>query len=95
LGKANQKGFEKLARIGWELEGSGIPVLALTSSSADEAETYRHEIQAPFEFGAMDETTLKTIVRANPGVVWLKKGVVFKQWHYNDVPDAEALKQLK
>jgi uncharacterized membrane protein YphA (DoxX/SURF4 family) len=95
LSKANKQGFEKLAKIGWELENCGIPMLALTSSSADETEAFRHDIQAPFEFGAMDETTLKTIIRANPGVVWLKKGVVFKQWHYNDVPDAEALKALR
>lgn len=95
LSKANKKGFEKLAGIAWELEGSGIPILALTSSSSDEAEAYRHEIQAPFDFGAMDETTLKTIVRSNPGVVWLKNGTVFKKWHYNDVPDAIGLKALR
>ncbi len=95
LGKANVDGFKKIADLAWELEESGIPMLALTSNSGPEVDAFRHEIQAPFEFATMDETTLKTIIRSNPGVVWLKKGVVFKQWHYNDVPSAEALKALK
>ena len=56
-----KNGFEKLAALAWELEGSGIPILGLTSSSTDETETYRHDIQAPFDFGAMDETTLKNL----------------------------------
>jgi len=95
LTKADVAGFKKIADVAWELEESGLPMLALTSTSGPEVDAFRHEIQAPFEFGTMDETTLKTIVRSNPGLVWLKKGVVFKKWHYNDVPSAEALKALK
>jgi uncharacterized membrane protein YphA (DoxX/SURF4 family) len=95
LTKADVDGFKKIANVTWELEDSGIPILALTSTSGPDVEAFRHEIQAPFDFGTMDETTLKTIIRSNPGLVWLKKGVVFKKWHYNDVPSAEELKALR
>lgn len=95
LDKADRAGFEHIANVMWEMEGENVPVLALSSSAPEDAEQLKHDIQAPFEFGSMDETTLKTIIRSNPGVVWLKKGVVFKKWHFNDVPTANELKQLK
>jgi hypothetical protein len=31
------------------------------------------------------------MVRANPGVLLLKNGVVINKWHYNTVPDFEEL----
>jgi triosephosphate isomerase len=39
-----------------------------------------------FSIASMDETALKTIVRANPGIVLLKKGVIVRKWHYQDLP---------
>ena len=36
-----------------------------------------------------DDIPLKTIVRANPGLVLLKNGVVLKNWHGNDIPSIE------
>ena len=33
---------------------------------------------------------LKTIVRANPGLMLLKGGNILMKWHYNDIPPEEA-----
>ena len=35
---------------------------------------------------SVDQTTLKTIVRANPGLIMLQKGVIKHKWHWRDVP---------
>ena len=46
-------------------------------------------ISYPFYF--TDETTLKTIIRSNPGMLWLKEGTIVGKWHHNDFPDSENL----
>ena len=73
-------------KAGWYVYGA-------TASSFDEVEPFRHEHQLAFDFLTCDEVTLKTMIRSNPGVVLLKEGVVKGQWHCNDVPGLEALKQ--
>jgi hypothetical protein len=35
---------------------------------------------------------LKTIIRSNPGVLLLKKGVILNKWHYGKLPSFEELK---
>ena len=44
-----------------------------------------------FSIASMDETALKTIVRANPGIVLLKRGVIVKKWHFQDLPSFAEL----
>ncbi|MCB0791615.1 MAG: DoxX family membrane protein [Flavobacteriales bacterium] len=72
-------------RKGWYVYG-------LTASPYEHSEDLRHRYQLPFDFLQCDETTLKTIVRSNPGILLLQQGVVRGKWHANDVPtlaDAE------
>lgn len=46
---------------------------------------------ADYPFGMTDETTLKTIVRSNPGLVLLKDGTVYNKWSCNNLPKEEDL----
>ncbi len=87
LALANEDGFKKMSELGWQADKAGIAMMAMSSSDAATSEEFRHKIQAPFEFGVTDKTTLKTIIRSNPGLVYLENGVVKGKWHYNDVPE--------
>ena len=42
-----------------------------------------------FEFYFTDETTLKTIVRSNPGILVLEKGTIRQKVHYSDFDELE------
>ncbi len=71
----------------------GISFTGLTASMYEKTEEFRHDVQSPYDYYTADETTLKTIIRSNPGLLLLKDGVIIQKWHYNDFPSFdEAMK---
>lgn len=69
----------------------GISFYCLTATSSDDVERIKNEIGANYLCYNTDPITLKTIVRANPGYVLLKKGTVLMKWHNRDFPPIEKL----
>jgi uncharacterized membrane protein YphA (DoxX/SURF4 family) len=65
--------------------GNGIRFYILTASGTDEVKNYDNGLL----FCSVDETTLKTIVRANPGYVLLKDGTIVGKWSWANVPEKE------
>ncbi len=87
--KTDKEAYERINTFARSVEEAGYPIIGLSASLDADVEKMRHELQTPFPFATMDETTLKTIIRSNPGIVMLKEGVVTGKWHYNDTPDFE------
>ena len=71
----------------------GIEFIGLTASSPKEVDAFRHEHNSMFEYYYVDQTTLKTMIRSNPGLMLLKKGTVVAMWHYNDFPSFDEVQQ--
>lgn len=67
--------------------------IGLTASLYADVEKFKHDNQLALDFYTCDAITLKTVVRANPGVVLMKKGVILGKWNANDLPDYEELKK--
>jgi triosephosphate isomerase len=44
---------------------------------------------AEYDFCLTDGTTLKTIIRSNPGLVLLKQGTVIRKWSHNSLPELD------
>lgn len=53
----------------------------------DTVVVYEKPQKIAFDFYGMDPIQLKTMIRANPGMVLLRDGVIIGKWHYNDFPD--------
>ncbi len=90
--KTHAEGYPNINTFAENAEAAGVSVFGLSASLNETVENFRHEAQTPYPFASVDETTLKTIIRSNPGLVWLQNGVVKKKWHYNDVPDFSTIK---
>ncbi len=60
--------------------------ILLTSNSPTDAEAFAKANHMPTEIYYADGVPLKTMVRANPGVLLMKNGVISNKWHYHSVP---------
>lgn len=69
----------------------GYGFYALTSSSDNEIELWRERTGAEYPFCQMDDITLKTIVRSNPGLLLIKDGTILNKWSDNQLPDEYVL----
>ena len=66
-----------------------IPFYGLTSSNGFEIESFWTNTDPFFEFYSCDETTLKTIIRSNPGLLLLKNSTILEKWSWRGIPNAD------
>lgn len=70
-----------------------VNLLALTANDAKLIDNYKHQHQALYDFAQADGVVLKTMVRANPGLILIKDGKVIMNWHHNNFPTYSEVKQ--
>jgi hypothetical protein len=92
IGKASKKGFARLIPFIKQAEERNIRVIAITGSMYDEVEAFLGEMGTPIEHYSADVIKLKTVIRANPGLLLMKNGYILDKWHHNDIPDLGKLK---
>ena len=90
---ASRKGFEKIDKLFGDISSDGHSLIVLTGSLLEEIESYRQGLHPDLEFYQADDIELKMMIRANPGLILLKDGVVLGKWHYRDLPDYQDLKK--
>lgn len=92
----SKKGIHALTEISKELEKRHIDHAMLTSTLPEEVTGFAQEHNLTLNAYFADEVVLKTMVRANPGIIVFREGVVLGKWHYHDFPfDKELDKWLE
>lgn len=94
VGKTDAAHLPAIKTLADEAFKNGWYVYGVSASPFEEIEEVRHENQLPFDFVQCDEKTIKTAVRANPGIMLLQQGTVRGLWHGNDTPTFEEVKVL-
>ncbi len=87
LRKSNIAVFNELKKVTDNALVNGYKVIGMSASGADQTKDLVAEFGLDFSFYFTDETTLKTIVRSNPGVLVLQKGTIKQKVHYNDLDE--------
>ncbi|HEY1063645.1 MAG TPA: BT_3928 family protein [Daejeonella sp.] len=72
-------------------ENFNIRTVFLTSNSAQDAEAFSKKNKLVMEIFYADAIPLKSMVRANPGVLLLKNGTVINKWHFRNLPSYDEL----
>lgn len=87
LDSAEKDGLAAFMAKAKEAAEKGYKVIGLTASGAEAKERIKADYNFDFEFYSCDEKALKTVVRANPGILELSKGTVKQKVHWNDIND--------
>lgn len=85
LEKTNIKQAQRLNKLYTDAQQKGYMFYALTGSETTIVDEFVEQTGAEYPFCGTDPITLKTIVRANPGIVLLKDGVIVGKWNMRDV----------
>ena len=89
LDKSDTNGFPAMKEVSEKAIGKGYTVYGVSASFSDDLLVVQEKYNLPFEFLFCDETTLKTMIRANPGIIILDKGTVTQKKNWVDIEDLE------
>ncbi|MFA6125736.1 MAG: BT_3928 family protein [Bacteroidales bacterium] len=82
LKKASLKNIGEINRLADLAISKGYKVYGLTSSVPEEIEVFKEKAKATYPIYMLDGTTLKTMIRSNPGLILIKGGTVKGKWHH-------------
>jgi len=95
LTTTNRDAFIDIRALQAELAEGGYSFIVITNSLSDVISNFKEDnlLDDGMEFFLGDDTVLKSMIRANPGLILLKDGVMIKKWHYNDIPGYSVLRE--
>lgn len=93
LETADDTNFGDIDQLYEYAQEHGYGFYCLTASTPKAIRHWQDITGAEYNFYATDETTLKTIIRSNPGLMLIKHGVVIRKWSHNRLPKADELVQ--
>lgn len=95
LDDAREKGMKQIIALADYAADNDIELLVATSSEAAAIEQWHREWGNPkVGYGLMDELTLKTIVRSNPGLLLLSGGTIVGKWSSRRLPNQRQLEGM-
>lgn len=86
LEQADDSNFGIIDQIYEYAQSKGYGFLCLTASGAKAVAHWTDITGADYPFAIADETTLKTMIRSNPGLMLLKNGTIVGKWSHNRLP---------
>ena len=87
LNKSENEAFAEVKMVTDRAIEKGYKVVGMSASNEEQTGALKNGYKLNFDFYFTDETTLKTIVRSNPGVLTLEKGTIKQKVHFNDLDE--------
>jgi len=95
LESIEQQGALKLKSLEDEARKNNYQIIGLTASGQTAKMRINEAYNIDFVWYLCDEKALKTVVRSNPGILELDKGLVKQKVHWNDIEDLKLPKVEK
>ncbi len=91
LSMADDSNFGTIDQIYEYAEDHGYRFICLTASTEKEIAKWQNITGAEYPFYTTDATTLKTMIRSNPGLMLLHNGTIIQKWSHNELPAEDLL----
>ena len=91
IAKADDSEIDRINEIYDYALVHGYNFYCVTASSQEDIARWQDDTGAEYPFYYMDETAIKTIMRANPSMVLLKDGVIYWKRSASSLPDESVL----
>ena len=96
LDKSNADAFIKINQLYENANEYNLTMICLTSTLPEQIEKLVElkNIPQDIHFFNADDIVLKTMIRANPGLILMKGGKVIEKWHQYQLPDWEEVEEI-
>jgi hypothetical protein len=84
VSKASEKGAMKAEAIFQKALRNGTKFYAISASPDADIQQFIQKTKVTYPFCKADPITLKTIIRANPGLVLIHNGTIQGKWNWRD-----------
>ena len=91
LEKADDSNFGNIDQIYEYAQDHGYRFICLTASGEKAIAKWQDITGAEYPFYTTDATTLKTMIRSNPGLILIKGGTIIRKWSHNELPGEEMM----
>ena len=94
LEQADDTNFGEINQLHEYAQEHDIAFYCLTASTEKAIARWMELTGAEYPFCTTDETTLKTMIRSNPGLMLLRDGKVVGKWSHNRLPKTKDLQKI-
>ncbi|MBQ8957711.1 MAG: DoxX family protein [Bacteroidales bacterium] len=94
LTKVTERDWARVKAITEAADQHGYYVVWTVAAEPEYVEQLREKYDFLYEAYFADELEIKTIVRSNPGLIWLDNGLVKDKWSAIDFPQGEKLNKV-
>jgi hypothetical protein len=94
LTKMSSSNLDELTQLFSSLQKAPVELIFMAAATQEEIDALIKKMGWPVQGLQADATVVKTIMRANPGLILLKDGVVVGKYHHNNTPEALEVLEL-
>jgi hypothetical protein len=91
LDEANDSDIDKINELYDFAQRFGYGYYMLTASTPDQIVEWAENTGAEYKICTVDDVTLKTIIRSNPGMMLIKSGTIINKWAHRNLPSGDEL----
>ena len=94
LTKMSPSNLDQLTQLFSSLQKAPVDLIFMAAATQEEIDALIKKMGWSVQGLQADATVVKTIMRANPGIMLLKDGVVVQKYHHNNTPEALEVLEL-